>query len=80
MERCVILRIDDGGSRWHGAVVTRRLMHGDGLAQEGDAVWCRGPFLNICLFRDLNELSHMDVYRHILECRFIHFVSYVVTC
>ena len=42
MERCVILRIDDGGSRWHGAVVTRRLMHGDGLAQEEVAVWRHG--------------------------------------
>jgi hypothetical protein len=27
-----------------------------------------------------NGLPHTDVYRHILECRFTHFVWYVVTC
>ena len=42
VERCFILHIDGGGSRRHGAVETRRLMRGDGLAQEGDAVWHRG--------------------------------------
>ncbi|XBI19951.1 hypothetical protein VPH35_061349 [Triticum aestivum] len=42
MERCFILHIDDGGSRWRGAVETRRLMRGDGLAQEEEAVWRHG--------------------------------------
>ena len=41
-EWCFILSIDDDGSRWRGAVETRRLMSGDGLAQEGDAAWRRG--------------------------------------
>ena len=42
MERCVISLIDGGGSRRHGTVVTQRPMRGDGLAQEGDAIWRRG--------------------------------------
>ena len=42
VERCGISLIDGGGSRRHGAVVTLRPMRGDGLAQEGDAVWRRG--------------------------------------
>ena len=42
VERYFISLIDGGGSQRHGAVVTRRPMHGDGLAQEGDAVWRRG--------------------------------------
>ena len=42
VERCGISLIDGGGSRWHGVVVTLRPMRGDGLAQEGDAVWRRG--------------------------------------
>ena len=42
VERCGISLIDGGGSWRHGAVVTLRPMRGDGLAQEGDAVWRRG--------------------------------------
>ena len=42
VERCGISLIDGGGSRRHGAVVTLCPMRGDGLAQEGDAVWRRG--------------------------------------
>ena len=42
VERCGISLIDGGGSRRHGAVVTLRPTHRDGLAQEGDAVWRRG--------------------------------------
>ena len=42
VEQCIISLIDGGGSRWHGAVVTRRPMRRDGLAQEGDAVRRRG--------------------------------------
>ena len=42
MERCGIDCIVDGGSRRHGAVETRRLMRGDGLAQEEEAVWRHG--------------------------------------
>ena len=42
MEQCGINRIIDGGSRRHGAVETRRLMHGDGLMQEVEAVWRHG--------------------------------------
>ena len=34
MERCVISLTDGGGSRRHGAVGTRRPMHGDELTQE----------------------------------------------
>ena len=41
MERCFILHIKGGGSRWRGALVIRRLMCEDGLAQEGDTVWRR---------------------------------------
>ena len=41
-ERCFICSIDDGGSRRRGAVETRRLMSGDGLAQEGDTGWRNG--------------------------------------
>ena len=37
-------------------------------------------FLNVCLLDISNGLAHMDVYRHILECRFTHFAPYVVTC
>ena len=39
VERCFILHIDDGGSRRRGTVDTRRLMRGDGLVQEEEAVW-----------------------------------------
>ena len=42
VERCFILRIDDCGSRRRGAVETRCMMSGDGLAQEGDAAWRHG--------------------------------------
>ena len=42
MERCVASLIDGGGSRRHGAVLTRGPMREDELAQEGDAVWRRG--------------------------------------
>ena len=42
VERCFILHIDDGGSRWRGAVETRRPMRSDGLAQEEVAVWRHG--------------------------------------
>ena len=42
MERCFILHIDGGGSRRRGAVETRRLMRGDGLVQEEEAVWRHG--------------------------------------
>ena len=42
VERCFILHIDGGGSRWCGAVATRRLMRGDGLAQKEEAVWRHG--------------------------------------
>ena len=42
VERCFILHIEGDGSRWRGALVIRRLMCEDGLAQEGDAVSCRG--------------------------------------
>ena len=35
------------------------------------------PFLNICLFRILNGLPYMNVYRHILKRRFTHFAPYV---
>ena len=42
MERCGINGIIDAGSRRHGAVETRRLMRGDGLAQEEEAVWRHG--------------------------------------
>ena len=41
-ERCFILLIDGGVSRRRGAVEIRRPMCGDGLAQEDEAVWCRG--------------------------------------
>ena len=42
MERCFILHIDGDGSRRRGAVQIRRSMCDDGLAQEDDAVGCRG--------------------------------------
>ena len=42
MERGFIFHIDDGGSWRHGAVETRRLMRGDGLAQEEEVVWRHG--------------------------------------
>ena len=42
MERCFILHIDGGGSRRRGTVETRRLMRGDGLAQEEEAVGRHG--------------------------------------
>ena len=42
VERSFIFHIDDGGSRRHGAVETRRLMRGDGLVQEEEAVWRHG--------------------------------------
>ena len=42
VERYFISHIDGGGDRRHGAVEARRPMRGDGLAQEGDAVWRRG--------------------------------------
>ena len=42
MERCFILHIDGGGSRRRGAVETRRLMRGDGLAQKEEVVWRHG--------------------------------------
>ena len=42
VERCFNLHIDGDGSWRHGAMKTRRLMRGDGLAQGGGAVWRRG--------------------------------------
>ena len=42
VERCFLLRIEYGGSRRRGAVETRRLMRGDGLVQEEEAVWRHG--------------------------------------
>ncbi|KAE8771144.1 Flavin-containing monooxygenase FMO GS-OX5 [Hordeum vulgare] len=42
MERCFILHIEGNGSRRRGALVIRRLMCEDGLAQEGNVVWRRG--------------------------------------
>ena len=42
VERCFILHIDGGRSRRRGAVETRRLMRGDGLVQEEEAVWRHG--------------------------------------
>ena len=42
VERCFIFHIDGGGSRRRGAVETQRLMRGDGLAQEEEAVWRHG--------------------------------------
>ena len=42
VERYFILHIDDGGSRRHGAVETRRPMRGDGLAQVEAVVWRHG--------------------------------------
>ena len=38
-------------------------------------------YSQIFVFLDiLNGLQHTDVCRHILECRFAHFASYVITC
>ena len=35
----------------------------------------------IFVFLEISSgLAHIDVYRHILECRFTHFAPYVVTC
>ena len=42
VERCFLLRIEDGGSRRRGAAETRRPMRVDGLAQEEVAVWRHG--------------------------------------
>ena len=42
MEGCFIFHFDGGDSRRRGAVETRRLMRGDGLVQEGEAVWHHG--------------------------------------
>ena len=41
VERCFLLRIEDGGSRRRGAAETRRPMRVDGLAQEVGPIWRR---------------------------------------
>ena len=58
VERYFISHIDGSGDRRHGVVEARRLMRGDGLAQEEVAVWRHGDVdgrvarqgrsLNIC--------------------------------